>query len=87
MNNILNNRINFNLIHIVESYTLPSTEIIKNNKEKYLNELNMTTSSIWNALYANICYDYSERYHSMKNTKIIRMNTIDYHYWTIKPIY
>ena len=87
MNNTLNNRINSNLTPIVKSYNLPSNEIIKKYKEKYLDELDMTTSSIWNALHSNICYDYKGNYCSMKNTTIKRMNTIDYDYWTIKPKY
>ena len=79
MNNTLNNRINFNLTQIVGSYTLPSTEIIKNNREKCSTDLIHSTLFILNDLYLDL-HRNCEKY------KFERIRSTHYDYWIIRKL-
>lgn len=85
----LNSKINFNIINIVRSYTLPLTENVKNKKIICLKDLLNDTIFLKNCLDDNKCFDIIllNKYLDLKNSKIKLVGSIKgYHFWTIRKI-
>lgn len=82
-------KLNIHLINIIQSYNLPSLEIVKNINNINKENLQYETCTIHNRLTENDCYDeHGEEYYTdLLNTRIVRTeNIIGYKYWTIKKI-
>jgi hypothetical protein len=86
MNNILNNKINYNIKLIISSYLLSPTEKLKILKIQNLSELLNFTYCIYGFLHQNHCYDNSLTiyYKDLINAKIVKDTT--HKYWTIRKL-
>lgn len=83
MNNILNNKINFNITKIIGEYLLPIRQI-----KDYFHTLKYKTSNINLSLYHNDCLDYDGFYlqYDLKHTEIRHFKLSNDDYWTIRKL-
>lgn len=84
MNKILKEKINRHMIDIVALCLLPIT----NKDTKFFGELINKTWHISYDLNGNTCLDISEKFYvsGLKNTKIKKINMLNYYYWSIRKI-
>lgn len=75
-------KINKNLVNIIQSYLLPSSVIIKYNKNIYIISLYDNICLIKHRLDSNGCFDSdSNWYTDLNNSRIVRFDKI---FWTIR---
>ena len=83
MNKILKEKINKDIINIIQSYTLP----LQYKYGELFKELYLKVSIILFRLDKQTCYDSHDKfYNNLSNTKIVKITDEWGHYWTIGKI-